>query len=65
MVVDLDPKAADQLLCLFAVNHPLIQIPVIEGIQVLIKMPRVHGIPPVELGDRSQMNEPVHLDGFP
>ncbi len=62
MVVDLDPETADQLLGLFSGQGSRCEFRFVKGGKVLVEMPRIHGIPAVELGDRAEMHEPVHLD---
>ena len=64
MVVDLDPEAAYQLLGFFSGQGSRSKLSFVEGRQVLVEMPRIHGIPTVELGNRAKMHEPVHLDRF-
>jgi len=63
-VVDLDPEAGEQLLRPLPVQGALGQALLVEGSQVLVDMPRVHGIPAVEFGDGAQVAEPVGLEGL-
>ena len=65
VVVELDPEALQELLGPFPVQRSRRRLPGVEGLQVLVQMPRVHGVPAIELHDGSQMHEPVGLEGLP
>lgn len=64
MVVDLDPEAADVLLGLLAGEGAGSRLFLIEGSQMLIEVPGIHGVPAVELENRAEVAEPVHLYGL-
>ena len=65
LVVELDPQARQQFLCVVARQRALVDALLIEREQMLVDVAGVHGVPAVELGDGAQMHEPVHLNGLP
>ncbi len=65
LVVELDPQAAEQFLGLVVGQTAVRQPFFVEGIEMLVNMAGVHGVPAVEFRYRPQMYEPVHLDGLP
>ena len=65
LVVELDPEAAQEFLRLVISEGPLLHALLVEGIEVLVDVAGVHGVPPVELRHGAEMDEPVHLDGLP
>ena len=65
LIVHLDPEAAQQLLRLLPCQGTLFQVVLIERSQMLVKMSGIKSIPSVKFSDHSQMDEPVHLYGFP
>ena len=65
LVVELDPQAAQEFLRLLVGEGALLHALLVEGIEVLVDVAGVHGIPSVQLRDRPEMHEPVHLDGLP
>ena len=65
MVVELDPKALEKFLGAIPIQGPFGEIPLVERLQVLVQVTGVHGVPAVELRHGAQVNEPVHLQGFP
>ena len=60
-IVDLDPEAADVLLGLLAGEGAGSRLLLIERSQMLIEVPGIHGVPAVELENRAEVAEPVHL----
>ena len=64
MVVDLYPEAADVLLGLLAGESAGSRLLLIERSQMLVEMTGVHGVPAVELQNRAEVAEPVHLYGL-
>ena len=62
---ELDPQAAQELLRLVVIQRPFLHALLVEGIEVLVDVAGVHGIPAVELRHGPEMDEPVHLDGLP
>ena len=64
LIVHLDPETTDQLFRLVAGQGARGDLALIERREMLVEMAGVHRIPAVQLGDGSQMHEPIHLDGF-
>ena len=64
-VVDFDPEAGEKLLRLVARERAVGDALRVEGGEVLVKMSGAHGVPAVQLGYRSEVNEPVHLHRLP
>ena len=64
MVVELHPPALEQLLGGLAVEGAGGAFALVVGLQVLVEMTGVEGVPAVEFGHHRQVVEPVGLQGF-
>ncbi len=65
MVVELDEEALHELARAFFGEGAAFQTLPVEGIKVLVQVPRAEGVPAVQLGDDGQVAEPVGLQGLP